>query len=328
MILVGVVLFGLVLLNWIMVDRNVRVLKPGGDNCAMDRDMYEKSSRRCKVSDRLALGYLNGQPWVRCGEFAKGAQVLRKARDANGNYWYKRNDKHTIAFFYTTCQPTCASATDRYRTDMQACDKNGICDFGMCQVGDLNAVTWMDSRKIVFDDAAFAPNSASSLYSCDKKGQGLVAIQTGTFAARFTDDVVSQMAKFGGQGQSTSKPFKSKSYFYDPSSAQAVRNFYSSCSGPCACNDIYDVSAGACVIADKDVRAFFDKNINNGQELGSRGKNVQAMNAHCRTSGVDFVAISDRGQLEGNYKKMTYSPFIKHHMRALYSSCARHVACA
>ncbi len=65
----------------------------------------------------------------------------------------------------------------------------------------------------------------------------------------------------------------------------------------------------------------------NGQDLGVEGQNVEAMNARCVAAAGELQVISQEGQLTGNYQRMTYSPAVKDHMRALYSTCALHVPC-
>eukprot|EP00961_Rhodomonas_salina_P159222 2144117-Rhodomonas_salina.1 len=188
-VLVGVAVFLCVaLINVVIEDEHVAVLVRGGEACAMEKDMLEKANHRCRVEDKLALGFLRKQNWVQCGDFSRGAQLLQKNKDDNDQFWYDVADKHKVAFFYSTCIPTCASSTDEYRADLLACE-HGICDFGLCKVGDQNAMQWMEGRETKGGWPSFS-NAANEGYTCKKNAQttmGLIAIETGTSAAEMTN---------------------------------------------------------------------------------------------------------------------------------------------
>ncbi len=53
-----------------------------------------------------------------------------------------RTHTHT----HSTCEVRCASATDTYRNDVLACD-HGVCDGGMCLLGEYNAVQWLETKR-------------------------------------------------------------------------------------------------------------------------------------------------------------------------------------
>jgi hypothetical protein len=242
------------LVNVMVEDEHVAVLVRGQGACAMEKDLLQKADHKCRVEDKLALGFLRNQGWVECGDFSRGAQLLQQSKDADNNFWYDVEDKHKVAFFYSTCIPKCASGTDDYRADLLACE-HGICDFGLCKVGDQNAIQFMEGKKQNKGWPSFA-DSAHDGYNCKKNQRtspGLLAIELGTTAATMTNEALK------AEGQ---QPLGAVSdYWYDPSKALEVRRFYSECEGPCACNDVFDPSSGLCLIVDQDVRIFFDTSI-------------------------------------------------------------------
>mmetsp|Transcript_46798 Transcript_46798/g.95709 ORF Transcript_46798/g.95709 Transcript_46798/m.95709 type:complete len:370 (+) Transcript_46798:244-1353(+) len=306
------------LVNLVIEDEHVSVLVRGGDACAIEKDLLEKSSHRCRVDDKLALGFLRGGKWVQCGEFSRGAQILMASKDSQDNFWYDVADKHKIAFFYSTCNPSCASATDDYRADLLSCE-HGICDNGLCKVGDTKALTWLEGRKKGESWFSTASTSGFKCQENQRTKKGLGAIEMGSLTA-FASNLVLHMED--------QKPLGAPSdHFYDPKYAREVRALYSECTGPCACNDLFDDSTGLCSVVDQDVRVYFDATINNGQDLGPNWSRVASMNANCMASGGEIQMITHQGQLTGDYQHMTYLPGVKQQVRTLYSTCATHVPC-
>ena len=52
--------------NILLEDETVSVMVRGGDACAAPNDLLDQEHQRCRTHDKLALAFLQGQPWVSC----------------------------------------------------------------------------------------------------------------------------------------------------------------------------------------------------------------------------------------------------------------------
>uniref|UniRef100_A0A7S0EDL1 Uncharacterized protein n=1 Tax=Hanusia phi TaxID=3032 RepID=A0A7S0EDL1_9CRYP len=292
--------------NTIIEDEKVPVLVKGGELCAAEEDLLDQEDHRCRVEDKLAVGFLRMERWVNCADFTRGGKILSGSQDEAGNFWYDVKEKHKVAFFYSTCNPTCASESDRYFARVPSCD-HGMCKGGMCKVGDHNAIAWLESRR--------TRNfwSQPSAYKCRESPSsrpGIEAIEAGSENGK-------KMGKVN-DGE----------YYYDPKKAAEVRSFYKGCEGPCACNDGYDERSQRCFITDQAVRIFFDPAPNApGDVKGPHQETINVMNAYCKQLGGEIQMIKRQGDLSGDFSSMSYLPAVKQHVLKLYRSCARHVPC-
>eukprot|EP00802_Teleaulax_amphioxeia_P017476 Tamp_17634.p1 GENE.Tamp_17634~~Tamp_17634.p1 ORF type:complete len:377 (-),score=48.48 Tamp_17634:248-1309(-) len=299
LLLVLAVFFACALGNTLLEDQHVSVVVRGGKACAADHDLLDQENKRCRVEGKLPLAALRGEPWVKCADFTSGAHLLNSMQDEEGRFWYPVTDKHKISFFYSTCNPTCASATDVYKSKVLSCH-HGVCDGGMCQVGDYNGLRWLEGK--AQSTGFFSSSSALSGVTCSETPRtrpGQTAIKEGT------EEVGKHSTLDKGE------------YYYDPEQAAYVRAMYDACDGPCACNDRYVPSLDRCSITDEAVRIFFDPSRNS----------PQGMNAYCKQMGGEIRFIKGQGGLQGGWRHMTYDPLAKPHLVKLYKSCAQHIPC-
>jgi hypothetical protein len=73
MILAGMLV--VLLVNGAIQDEEVTVLSKGSGVCAGEVDLLEKATGRCRVENKLALGYMRGASWVKCADFTQGDSV-------------------------------------------------------------------------------------------------------------------------------------------------------------------------------------------------------------------------------------------------------------
>eukprot|EP00283_Hemiselmis_rufescens_P000459 CAMPEP_0173468718 /NCGR_PEP_ID=MMETSP1357-20121228/76993_1 /TAXON_ID=77926 /ORGANISM="Hemiselmis rufescens, Strain PCC563" /LENGTH=330 /DNA_ID=CAMNT_0014436943 /DNA_START=511 /DNA_END=1503 /DNA_ORIENTATION=- len=299
------------IVNSVVGDESVPVLSRGKGVCAGDRDLLQKSSLRCRVVNKLAVGFLNGEDWVRCADFTRGAKLLRSRRDEAGDYWYSVSDMHKIAFFYSTCAPSCASSIDTYEPDIASCD-HGVCDGGVCRVRNGVALGWYRrmKKKGVGSMFFFGGDSKGDVCVENPKSRvGIQALDRGTSAV--------EKGGKGGEGQ----------VFYNPEDARQVSLFYSTCHGQCACLDALR-SDGDCEVQDEGVRIFFDPVPHApGDVQGRNGVSRNVLNAQCQVSNSVISRIRTEGKLKGDWRHMTYHASVAHLMRDVYSTCKRHVPC-
>jgi hypothetical protein len=95
-LLIGIVLIGMWMLNMLLDDEHIAVLTAGGKICAEKTDYLEKVNHRCQVRNKFAVAYLNGEPWVKCAAFTRGATLLERSPDKDGNRWYDIDDKTKV----------------------------------------------------------------------------------------------------------------------------------------------------------------------------------------------------------------------------------------
>lgn len=89
--------------------------------CASDQDLFNPSSRMCKMENRIAFGAMALQEWAHCDLSSRGARSLQSNMDQSGSFWYSYTDRHEVRDFYRSCSTSCATKLDTFNPSTGLC---------------------------------------------------------------------------------------------------------------------------------------------------------------------------------------------------------------
>jgi hypothetical protein len=136
--------------------------------CASDQDLFNPSSRMCKMENRIAFGAMALQEWAHCDLSSRGARTLQSNMDQSGTFWYSYTDRLEVRDFYRSCYTSCATRLDTFNPST-----------GLCHVAEPLPRVWLlGCRTVVAQGHGHCLVSAGQGATCEEPSSLLMLSQT------------------------------------------------------------------------------------------------------------------------------------------------------